>query len=124
MNRRERRRGRMYLLPLLLGLTGIALLVLEWVLRIQGADGAAEDIAVLPQAFLQPAADEAALVLERVALGAGELRIFGSCFRRAARRTVLVFQPGPRFFLILIPAGCAPVTERNLDQGRHQSLTS
>ena len=40
MNRRERRRGRMYLLPLLLGLTGIALLVLEWVLRIQGADGA------------------------------------------------------------------------------------
>ena len=41
MNRRERRRGRMYLLPLLLGLTGIALLVLEWVLRLQGADGSA-----------------------------------------------------------------------------------
>ena len=39
MNRRERRRGRMYLLPLLLGLTGIALLVLEWVLLLQGADG-------------------------------------------------------------------------------------
>ena len=39
MNRRERRRGRMYLLPLLLGLTGIALLVLEWVLRIQSAGG-------------------------------------------------------------------------------------
>lgn len=38
MNRRERRRGRMYLLPLLLGLTGIALLVLEWVLWLQGAD--------------------------------------------------------------------------------------
>ena len=39
MNRRERRRGRMFLLPLLLGLTGIALLVLEWVLLLQGADG-------------------------------------------------------------------------------------
>ena len=39
MNRCERRRGRMFLLPLLLGLTGIALLVLEWVLLLQGADG-------------------------------------------------------------------------------------
>ena len=38
MNRRERRRGRMYLLPLLLGLTGMALLVLDWVLRLQGVD--------------------------------------------------------------------------------------
>ena len=38
MNRRERRRGRMYLLPLLLGLTGMALLVLEWVLRLQAVD--------------------------------------------------------------------------------------
>ena len=40
MDRRERRYGRMYLLPLMLGLTGIALLVLEWVLRLQGADSA------------------------------------------------------------------------------------
>ena len=37
MNRRERRYGRMYLLPLLLGLTGIALLVLEWVLQLHGS---------------------------------------------------------------------------------------
>ena len=37
MNRRERRYGRMYLPPLLLGLTGIALLVLAWVLELQGA---------------------------------------------------------------------------------------
>lgn len=36
MNRRERRYGRMYLLPLLLALTGMSLLVLEWVLRIDG----------------------------------------------------------------------------------------
>ena len=36
MNRRERRYGRMYLLPLLLGLTGMALLVLEWGLHITG----------------------------------------------------------------------------------------
>lgn len=36
MNRRERRYGRMYLLPLLLALTGLALLVLEWVLRLEG----------------------------------------------------------------------------------------
>ena len=35
MNRRERRKGRaMYLLPLMLALTGMALLPLEWVLRI------------------------------------------------------------------------------------------
>ena len=36
MNRRERRYGRMHLLPLLLALTGMSLLVLEWVLRIDG----------------------------------------------------------------------------------------
>ncbi len=36
MNRRERRYGRMFLLPLLLGLTGIALLVLAWVLELHG----------------------------------------------------------------------------------------
>ena len=40
MNRRERRYGRMYLPPLLLGLTGIALLVLAWVLEVQSAGGA------------------------------------------------------------------------------------
>lgn len=39
MNRRERRYGRMYLLPLLLALTGLALLVLEWVLRMEGFGG-------------------------------------------------------------------------------------
>ena len=39
MNRRERRYGRMYLLPLLLALTGPALLVLEWALRLDGFDG-------------------------------------------------------------------------------------
>lgn len=38
MNRRERRYGRMYLLPLLLALTGLALLPLEWVLRLSGFD--------------------------------------------------------------------------------------
>ena len=38
MNRRERRYGRMYLLPLLLGLTGMALLVLQWGLRVKGFD--------------------------------------------------------------------------------------
>lgn len=39
MNRRERRRGRtMYLLPLMLALTGLALLPLEWVLRINDFD--------------------------------------------------------------------------------------
>lgn len=38
MNRRERRHGRMYLLPLLLGLTGMALLALEWGLRLEGLD--------------------------------------------------------------------------------------
>ena len=37
MDRRERRYGRMYLLPLLLGLTGMALLMLEWVLQLHGA---------------------------------------------------------------------------------------
>ncbi len=36
MNRCERRYGRMYLLPLLLALTGLALLVLEWVLCLEG----------------------------------------------------------------------------------------
>jgi len=39
MNRRERRYGRMYLLPLLLALTGLALLVLEWALRLEGFGG-------------------------------------------------------------------------------------
>lgn len=38
MNRRERRYGRMYLLPLLLALTGLALLPLEWVLRLSDFD--------------------------------------------------------------------------------------
>ena len=39
MNRRERRKGRtMYLLPLMLALTGLALLPLEWVLRINDFD--------------------------------------------------------------------------------------
>ena len=38
MDRRERRYGRMYLLPLLLGLTGMALLVLQWGLRVKGFD--------------------------------------------------------------------------------------
>ena len=38
MNRRERRYGRMYLLPLLLALSGLAVLVLEWVLRLEGFD--------------------------------------------------------------------------------------
>ena len=38
MNRRERRYGRMYLLPLLLALTGLALLPLEWVLRLSSFD--------------------------------------------------------------------------------------
>ncbi len=38
MNRRERRWGRMYLLPLLLALTALALLPLEWVLRLEGFD--------------------------------------------------------------------------------------
>ena len=38
MNRRERRYGRMYLLPLMLGLTGIALLVLQWGLIVQNLD--------------------------------------------------------------------------------------
>ncbi len=42
MNRRERRYGRMYLLPLLLALTGMALLVLEWVLRAEGFEGFSE----------------------------------------------------------------------------------
>lgn len=42
MNRRERRLGRLYLLPLLLGLTGISLLVLEWVLRLEGFDAFGE----------------------------------------------------------------------------------
>lgn len=39
MNRRERRYGRMYLLPLLLALSAMSLLVLEWVLRLEGFDG-------------------------------------------------------------------------------------
>lgn len=38
MNRRERRYGRMYLLPLLLALTGLSLLPLEWVLRLSSFD--------------------------------------------------------------------------------------
>ncbi len=42
MNRRERRYGRMYLLPLLLALTGLALLPLEWVLRLEGFDAFGE----------------------------------------------------------------------------------
>lgn len=42
MNRRERRWGRMYLLPLLLALTGLALLPLEWVLRLEGFDAFGE----------------------------------------------------------------------------------
>ncbi len=42
MNRRERRYGRMYLLPLLLALTGLALLPLEWVLRLSGFDAFAD----------------------------------------------------------------------------------
>ena len=51
MNRRERRHGRMFLLPLLLGLSGIALLVLEWVLQLQASGSGVLDAAMRASSF-------------------------------------------------------------------------
>ncbi len=51
MNRRERRHGRMFLLPLLLGLSGIALLVLEWVLQLRGSGSGVLDAAMRAGSF-------------------------------------------------------------------------
>ena len=64
-------------------------------------------------------ADEAALILQGVAFGFRQLRVFLRRFRGADRNPVPVLQPRPRFLLVLVPAVVPPVTERNLADNVH-----
>ena len=83
------------------------------VVRVQGADLPADNVAVFANAFPKPPADETALILQGVAFGLRQLRVFFRRFRGADRNPVPVLQPRPRFLNVSVPAVIPPVTDRN-----------
>ena len=83
---------------------------------IKGPYRSTDHVAVLAQAFLQPAADEASLVFQLVALGTRELGVLldGLGCTYGVGISVLEFVPGQLAVLVLA-VGLA-VAKRNLDE--------
>ena len=87
------------------------------VVRVQRADAAGDDVAVLADAALEPAAHKAAVVFHFIALFLGQLWILFCRLRRADGAAVAVFDVRPGLFLILVLRVVAMIAHRDLQHG-------